>query len=228
MNRLEFEGKIGYRFKNKDLLRIALTHSSYCRENAENHCYNNERLEFLGDALLETAVSVELFRRMKNVDEGVLTKTRAQVVCETSLAAIGTNLSIGEYLLMGRGEAAIGGRQRRSNIADALEAVIGAIFLDGGYDQAADFIYREFENTMEDAINGRLFTDYKTRIQEEVQKKRDGSTIQYKLDGTSGPDHNKTFYVHIECDGKILGKGSGSSKKQAEQQAAKAALERGV
>ena len=228
MNREKFEKIIGYTFKDKSLLRTALTHSSCCRERKNCYSVNNERLEFLGDAFFDAVVSAELYKKMGKVDEGVLTKTRAQVVCESSLASAGKKLNLGEYLYMGRGEEAIGGRNRKSNIADAMEAIIGAIFLDGGYEAAADFINRQFKSTMEDAINGKLFTDFKTRIQEEIQKKKDGSTLKYVLDRTSGPDHNKTFYVHIECDGKLLGRGSGSSKKQAEQQAAKAALERGV
>lgn len=228
MSKENFEQVIGYTFNDENLLKMALTHSSCCRERSASQGINNERLEFLGDALFDAVVSAELYIRMGSVDEGVLTKTRAQVVCEASLAAAGKKLELGKYLYMGRGEEAIGGRRRKSNIADAMEAIIGAIFLDGGYEATADFINRHFAKTMQDAINGKLFADFKTRIQEEIQKKRDGSTLKYVLDRTSGPDHNKTFFVHLECDGKVLGRGSGSSKKQAEQQAAKAALERGV
>ena len=228
MNDLEFEENIGYRFANRDLLRAALTHSSYSGGEKNPHSINNERLEFLGDAFFDAVISTELFRRMGKVDEGVLTKTRAQIVCENSLESAGNRLDIGKYLYMGRGEETIGGRTRKSNIADAMEAVMGAIFLDGGYDAVAEFIKREFNDTVEDAISGKLFTDFKTRIQEEIQKKKDGRRQEYILDKTTGPDHNKKFFVHIECDGMILGEGYGSSKKKAEQQAAKAALERGV
>ena len=228
MNNSGFEKTIAYTFKNKELLTKALTHSSYCKEHAVDIRGNNERLEFLGDAFFDAVISVELYRRLENVDEGKLTKTRALIVCEKSLATVGTRLNIGEHLNMGRGEEHSGGRQRESIIADALEAVIGAIYLDGGYDEAARFVSREFASTIDDALAGKLFADYKTQVQEALQKRGQKTFISYKLDREEGPDHDKTFYVHLVCNGKTLGSGSGKSKKEAEQNAARATLEGGI
>ena len=228
MNNSGFEKTIAYTFKNKELLTKALTHSSYCREHAVDIRGNNERLEFLGDAFFDAVISVELYRRLENVDEGKLTKTRALIVCEKSLATVGTRLNIGEHLNMGKGEEHSGGRQRESIIADALEAVIGAIYLDGGYDEAARFVSREFASTIDDALAGKLFADYKTQVQEALQKRGQKTFISYKLDREEGPDHDKTFYVHLVCNGKTLCSGSGRSKKEAEQNAARAILEGGI
>jgi ribonuclease-3 len=227
VNNYDFEQMIQYAFRDKSLLEKALTHSSFCREHTAESKNNNERLEFLGDALLDAIISVELYNRMEAVDEGRLTKTRALIVCESSLAAIGTRLDIGNHLNMGKGEEHSGGRKRDSIIADAVEAVIGAIYLDGGHDAATAFVSREFRTTIEDALAGKLFSDYKTQIQEALQKGGGQNAISYHLDRAEGPDHNKTFYVHLVYNGKTLGRGFGKSKKEAEQQAAKEALERG-
>ncbi len=225
MNNGDFEKKIQYTFKNKDLLNKALTHSSYCREHGAEPKDNNERLEFLGDAFFDAIVSVELYRRLENDDEGRLTKTRALIVCEKSLAAVAAKLDIGAYLNMGKGEEHSGGRKRESIMADAVEAVVGAIYLDGGYEEAYRFVSREFGKTLEDALSGKLFTDYKTQVQELLQKRGRKTTISYHLDKEEGPDHDKTFYVHLVCDGRQLGSGRGKSKKEAEQDAAKATLD---
>lgn len=189
---------------------------------------NNERLEFLGDAFFDAIISVELYKRLEKVDEGKLTKTRALIVCEKSLATVAQKLRIGEYLNMGKGEEHSGGRHRESILADAVEAVIGAIYLDGGYDEAARFVSREFEATVIDALAGKLFTDYKTQVQEALQKRGQKTSISYHLDKEEGPDHDKTFYVHLVCNGKTLGSGRGKSKKEAEQNAARATLEGGI
>ncbi len=228
MNNGEFEKVIDYTFKNKALLDKALTHSSFCREHAVETRDNNERLEFLGDAFFDAIISVELYKRLEKVDEGKLTKTRALIVCEKSLATVAQKLRIGEYLNMGKGEEHSGGRHRESIMADAVEAVIGAIYLDGGYDEAARFVSREFESTVVDALAGKLFTDYKTQVQEALQKRGQKTSISYHLDREEGPDHDKTFYVHLVCNGKTLGNGSGKSKKEAEQNAARATLEGGI
>lgn len=165
---------------------------------------------------------------MEKVDEGKLTKTRALIVCEKSLATVAQKLRIGEYLNMGKGEEHSGGRHRESIMADAVEAVIGAIYLDGGYDEAARFVSREFKSTVIDALSGKLFTDYKTQVQEALQKRGQKTSISYHLDKEEGPDHDKTFYVHLVCNGKTLGNGCGKSKKEAEQNAARATLEGGI
>lgn len=225
MNNRIFEKKMGYRFKNRELLDRALTHSSFLRERPKGTLRNNERLEFLGDAFLDAIISNRLFKEMEGLDEGRLTKTRAQIVCEKSLAKIGRkNLDIGVYLNMGKGEDMLGGRNRDSIIADSVEALIGAVFLDSGYENTEKFVLRIFEKTIEDALAGKLFTDYKTKLQETVQKNGSGKKLHYILDKTTGPDHKKQFFVHVECEGRQLGKGQGKNKKEAEQQAAKAAL----
>lgn len=228
MNNLDFEKIIEYSFKDKSLLEKALTHSSYCRENGIETKNNNERLEFLGDAFFDAIISTELYKRLEKVDEGKLTKTRALIVCEKSLANVAGKLKIGEYLNLGKGENNAGGRKRESILADAVEAVVGAIFLDGGYDEAVRFVEREFRETIDDALAGKLFADYKTQVQEKLQKRGQKTVISYKLDKAEGPDHDKTFYVHLVCNGKTLGSGCGKSKKEAEQNAARAAIEGGI
>lgn len=228
MNNLDFEKIIEYSFKDKSLLEKALTHSSYCRENGIETKNNNERLEFLGDAFFDAIISTELYKRLEKVDEGKLTKTRALIVCEKSLANVAGKLKIGEYLNLGKGENNAGGRKRESILADAVEAVVGAIFLDGGYDEAVRFVEREFRETIDDALAGKLFADYKTQVQEKLQKRGQKTVISYKLDKEEGPDHDKTFYVHLVCNGKTLGSGCGKSKKEAEQNAARAAIEGGI
>lgn len=228
MNNGEFEKKIGYKFKDKALLEKALTHSSYCRENGVAARDSNERLEFLGDAFFDAVIGVALYKRLEKSNEGRLTKTRAAIVCEKSLAEVGSRLTIGSFINMGKGEEMSGGRNRESIIADAMEAVIGAIYLDGGYEEVYKFVSEQFADTVENALAGKLFKDYKSQIQEELQKRGKIITITYHLDKTEGPDHDKVFYVHLECNGETLGKGSGKSKKEAEQNAAKTALERGA
>lgn len=228
MNNRDFEKVIQYTFRDKELLNKALTHSSYCREHAVETKNNNERLEFLGDAFFDAIISVELYNRLTQVDEGKLTKTRALIVCEKSLAQIARRLGIGDYLNMGKGEELSGGRHRESILADAVEAVIGAIYIDSGYEEAARFVSREFADTIDNAVAGKLFTDYKTQVQEALQKRGRKTVISYHLDKETGPDHDKTFYVHLVCNGKTLGSGSGKSKKEAEQKAAKATLEGGM
>ena len=222
MNNSNFETMIQYSFRDRELLNQALTHSSFCREHTATSRDNNERLEFLGDAFLDAIISAELYKRLEKVDEGKLTKTRALIVCESSLAAVAVRLKIGQHLNLGKGEEHSGGRKRDSILADAVEAVIGAIYLDGGYEEAYRFVAREFQTTIEDALAGRLFTDYKTLVQEALQERGRKTTIFYRLDREEGPDHDKTFYVHLVYNGKKMGHGTGKSKKEAEQNAAKA------
>ena len=226
MNTKEFEKKIDYTFKNPDYLETALTHSSFHKEKNVEH-KDNERLEFLGDAFFDAIVSVELFKRMGQGTEGKLTKTRALVVCEQSLAKVGRELQIGKYINMGHGEESAGGRKKESIIADAVEAIIGALYLDGGYEAASHFVVHAFSETIEKAVEGKLFSDYKSEVQELLQKKGKPVNISYEIDKEEGPAHDKTFFVHLECDGQVLGTGVGKSKKEAEQNAAKATLQRG-
>ena len=224
MNIKEFEKTIDYKFKNKKLLERALTHSSYNREKNTRH-QDNERLEFLGDAFFDAIISAELFKKMEDSTEGRLTKTRALIVCEDSLAGVARKIGVGRYLLMGHGEEQTGGREKPSILADAMEAVIGAIYLDGGYKAARDFVLRKFDDIINEAVEGRLFSDYKSEIQEVLQKSGHNKPIVYEIDREEGPDHDKTFFVHLSYNGRILGKGKGKSKKEAEQSAAKTALD---
>ena len=224
MNELDFQKIIQYQFQNTILLKNALTHSSYVNEGKTELVGNNERLEFLGDAILDAVISDYLYTRLENVEE--LTKLRSVIVCERSLASCGTALSIGDYLRLGKGELNSGGRKRCSIIADAMEAVIGAVYLDGGWDAVQEFVIRIFSDLIEDALSGKLHMDYKTVIQERLQSHGEAD-ISYVIEREEGPDHDKTFYANLLFRGEIIGSGSGRSKKEAEQQAAKQALERG-
>lgn len=227
MNELDFQKIIDYKFNNNEFLRKALTHSSYVNEDKLlGHGFNNERLEFLGDAIFDAIISEYLFNKLNTVKEGELTKMRAAIVCERSLADCGSKISIGQYLMLGKGEENTGGRNRGSILADAMEAVIGAIYLDGGWNEAKNFVLRIFASTIEDALSGKLHMDYKTDIQEMLQS-RGEADISYVIDREEGPDHDKTFYINLYYNGHVIGSGSGRSKKEAEQNAAKQALERG-
>ena len=221
------EEKIGYSFKNRELLETALTHSSYSREAAEGQ-EHNERMEYLGDAMLDAIIGEKLYRLFPGKEEGFLTRTRASLVCEKSLAAAGRRININEYLRLGRGEEKTGGRNRDSIIADAVEAVIGAVFLDSDYETAGEMVLRLFAEAIEDAEKGKfIITDYKTELQERLQA--EGSRIdrgRYTDTDQEGPDHNKIFTVKLLIDGKEVSEGKGKSKKQAQQAAAEQALAR--
>lgn len=223
MNNTELEKILGYSFKNKEYLQRALTHSSYNREKNTKHM-DNERLEFIGDGFLDAIVGLELFNRMKDVTEGRLTKTRALIVCEKALADVAREIGLGQFLYMGHGEEAAGGRRKDSILADGMEAVIGAVFLDGGYDKTSRMVVRFFNGTIEKAIAGEIFQDYKSEVQEVLQSRGKPVNIVYVIDKEEGPAHDKTFFVHMECDGMVYGSGSGKNKKEAEQNAAKETL----
>ena len=210
------EEKIGYSFKDRSLLKKALMHSSYVNEKHLPKYECNERLEFLGDAVLELVSSEFLFFEHKTMPEGELTKTRASMVCEPSLAFCAREIELGEYLLLGKGEDATGGRKRDSITSDALEALIGAIYLDGGFANAKEFVEKFVLNDLE---NKKLFYDSKTILQEIVQANF-GKQITYKLIGEEGPDHNKSFHVMVCIGESEYGKGKGRTKKAAEQEAA--------
>ena len=227
MNSLEIQTRIGYEFSDESLLRKALTHSSCIKEKKERCDKNNERLEFLGDAFFDAIISEELYRRLDKIEEGKLTKLRALIVCEKSLACHGHKLEIGKHLFLGKGEECTGGRNRDSLVADAMEAIIGAVFLDGGYEAARDVVLQIFKNRIDDAVDDKLNSDYKTALQECLQAKGE-TRITYTIEKEEGPDHDKTFYIALFCAGKLAGRGHGKSKKEAEQNAAKEALERGV
>ena len=222
MNELleELQDKIGYRFQNTELLKQALTHSSFANEQKINKLKDYERLEFLGDAVLELVSSEFLFRENPQMPEGQLTKLRASMVCEPALAYCAKDIDLGSYILLGRGEEYTGGRYRSSITSDVMEAIIGAIFLDGGIENAKKHIYRFILSDLENKI---LFFDSKTILQEEIQKKKDAQ-LRYELIGESGPDHNKQFTVDAYLNDVLIGSGTGRTKKAAEQQAAYEAL----
>lgn len=212
----ELENRIGYRFKDFELLRKALKHSSYTNENHQAKYACNERLEFLGDAVLEVISSEFLYLENPKMPEGELTKMRASIVCEPALAFCAKELNLGEFLMLGKGEEITGGRKRDSVTSDALEAVIGAIYLDGGFANAKEFIHSFVLNDME---HKQLFYDSKTILQEMVQAEA-RHNVEYLLLKEEGPDHNKTFEVSALLDGREIGRGSGRTKKAAEQVAA--------
>ena len=221
----EIESKLNYSFKEKNYLLRALTHSSYSNENKKEKLKNNERLEFLGDSVLGLIISEYLFSHYSNLEEGQLTKIRAKIVCEASLGEASRNLKLGEYMLFGRGEELTGGRERTSILSDAFEALIAAIFLDGGMASARNFVLKSLEAVIEDAVQGKLFIDYKTRLQEVIQVQK-GNRIKYDIVKEEGPDHAKIFYTEVRLNDMIIGVGSGHSKKESEQEAAKEGLKR--
>ena len=217
----DLEEAIGYRFKNITLLQNALTHSSYANERWHNSLLSNERLEFLGDSILGMVVAEYLYKQFPDRPEGELTKMRADMVCESSLAAIAETIGLGKHLLLGHGEDRLGGRNRASILADAVEAVIAASYLDGGMVAAEGFIRRFVLTNV--PIKRMQNTDYKTALQELVQQKKH-QNLSYELTGESGPDHEKVFCVDVLLNEKCVGTGTGSSKKRAEQAAAQSAL----
>lgn len=212
----EFEEQIGYQFSNGRLLAQALTHSSYANERHMGKQADNERLEFLGDAVLEIVSSEFLFHKYPKYPEGELTRLRASMVCEPTLAFCTRELNLGRYLLLGKGEDMTGGRERKSILSDALEAVIGAIYLDGGFASAKEFIYRFILNDIE---HKQLFFDSKTILQEVVQGKN-GEELNYRLVSEEGPDHDKKFVIEARIGEIPYGCGTGRTKKSAEQEAA--------
>lgn len=212
--------QIGYRFQDEGLLKQAVTHSSFSNEQKINKLGNYERLEFLGDAVLEMISSEFLYRENPDMPEGQLTRMRASMVCEPALAYCARDIDLGSYILLGKGEEATGGRKRDSITSDVMEAVIGAIFLDGGIEEAKKYIYRFILSDLENKI---LFMDSKTLLQEEIQK-NNTAQLHYELVDETGPDHDKEFHVKAYLDGKEIGTGVGRTKKAAEQKAAYEAL----
>ena len=219
---MKLEQGLGYTFRNKALLENALTHSSYANENRERHLPDNERLEFLGDSILGFVVAEYLYRNFPDKPEGELTRIRADLVCERNLAEAAATIELGSYLLLGHGEEQGGGRKRDSIVSDAMESVIAASFMDGGFAAAKEIIDRLILSNIPKG-RPRNF-DYKTAFQELVQRKKD-QQIHYELTGESGPDHDKHFEVEVLLNGRAVGRGVGSSKKRAEQAAAEAASE---
>ncbi len=216
----ELEKRIGYTFQNQALLKRAITHSSYANEQKINKKGDYERLEFLGDAVLELVSSSFLFHEYTDMPEGKLTKLRSSMVCEPALAYCARDLEIGKFLLLGRGEEATGGRNRESITSDVMEAITGAIYLDGGFEEASKFIHRFILSDLE---NKKLFYDAKSVLQEIIQSKNSGE-LHYELIKEEGPEHDKEFFVTAMLDDQVIGNGSGHTKKAAEQQAAYEAI----
>ena len=216
------EERIGYQFRNPELIHEALSHSSYANEKKKLR-RSNERLEFLGDSVLSVVVSQHLFEHYTELPEGELTKIRAALVCEKSLHRFALRIGLGDFLLLGKGEEHTGGRERPSILADAFEAVIAAIYLDGGLEAARTHILHFIPERIPES-SSVLFGDYKTALQEIIQKNPE-EKVEYVLISESGPDHNKSFVVEVCLNSNVIGKGQGKSKKEAEQMAAKEALE---
>ncbi len=219
----DLEQALGYHFHNITLLQNALTHSSYANERWRDSLASNERLEFLGDSILGMITAEHLYRTFPQRPEGELTRIRADLVCETSLARVANRLNLGEYLLLGHGEDQGGGRKRNSILADAVESVLAAAYLDGGFEAASDLVHRFIlvDIPAEQPRN----VDYKTKLQELVQQRKN-QMIHYELTAQSGPDHAKEFCVEVRLNGEVVGNGIGSSKKRAEQDAARAAIQK--
>lgn len=216
------ENKLNYKFKNIELLKNALVHSSYANE-VRGNIHSNERLEFLGDSVLSVIVANHIYHKYPNMPEGELTRLRASLVCEKTLCELSRELEIGKYLLLGHGEDKNGGRERDSILADAFEAVLAAIYLDGGMIAAENHIMNTVLRDLDHHCDEDTFKDYKTTLQEIIQRNPEES-VTYTLVDEFGPDHNKQFTVAVKLNSNIIGTGSGKSKKQAEQMAARQAL----
>ena len=218
----ELEKAIGYQFQDISLLENALAHSSYANERWHNSLRSNERLEFLGDSILGMIVADHLYRNFPDRPEGELTRMRADMVCEQSLAVVASRINLGSHLLLGHGEEQGGGRNRNSILADAVESVIAACYLDGGYNAALKFVNTFVLSDI--PVVKYHNADYKTALQEKVQQKKN-QTLSYHLVGEEGPDHDKRFRVEVQLNGSVVGSGTGTSKKRAEQDAARVAME---
>ena len=219
------ESLLGYTFSEKKNLVMALTHSTYAYEHKTKDVIDNERLEFLGDGILDFVIADTLFHRKMNRDEGFLSKTRALIVCETTLCAKALDLGLGAYMLLGKGEEATGGRDKPSNLANVMEAVFAAVYIDGGFERAKDMILRVMNDAIETAMTGDLVFDFKSKILELAQTKGTGQTLRFEILDESGPVHDKRFTAAVILGDERIGQGEGHSKKLAEQEAAKAAYQ---
>ncbi|KYZ77334.1 ribonuclease III [Anaerosporomusa subterranea] len=220
---IKLGSRLEVKFSKLELLHQALIHTSYMNESKKCRYGDNERLEFLGDAVLDVVISEYLFRQFPSMPEGELTKARATIVCEQTLAQQAAQVGLGEHLMLGRGEQTSGGRERSSILADAFEAVIGAVYIDGGFSAVTEFIHRQFACQLEEIGAGQYNHDFKTLLQETVQRHTDGK-VHYEVTAAQGPDHNKSFEVVVLVNGNPMGRGAGKTKKEAEQHAAKQAL----
>jgi ribonuclease III len=221
----QLEDEIKYTFKDEEVISTAITHSSYANERKTKKLSYNERIEFLGDSVLSLVISEYLYRKYPSLPEGELTVTRAKIVCENSLSKCAIDIGLGKFLLLGKGEELSGGRNKASILSDAFEALIGAIYIDGGFEIARGFILKYMEGIIKSCVEGKLFYDFKTQLQEIVQQNGEQHVLYYVID-ESGPDHNKSFVTEVRINDVISGKGKGRSKKESEQNAAKDALDK--
>jgi len=219
-----FENKLGYSYTEKRNLILALTHASFAYESKDLVLDDNEKLEFLGDGILDFVIADELYKRSSGKSEGYLSKTRALIVCETTLTEKAKELGIGDLLLLGRGEVSTNGREKPSNLANAMEAIFASVYIDGGFEAARRVILSVLSTPVDAALSGKIVFDYKSRLIEYFQGMTKDKSIDFKIESESGPVHDKVFTATVIHDGKVIGKGIGRSKKQAEQEAAKAAM----
>lgn len=222
----ELELVIGYEFNSKDLILLALTHSSYANEIKDKNAAYNERLEFLGDSALDLIISEYVYYKYATSKEGVLTKMRSRIVCEATLAECAAAINLGQYMRFGKGEELTGGRTRRSILADAFEALIAAIYLDSNMETLRPILFKLMKDKIELAEKGLIVDDYKTHLQEVIQMKKENK-IKYELIGELGPDHKKVFKTAVKLNNEVIGIGEGRSKKESEQEAAMMALRSG-
>jgi ribonuclease-3 len=220
----EFEKALGYSFKNRDLLTLAFTHTTYVFEHNMGHFRSNQRLEYIGDAVMDLVIGQKLYEMKPEADEGYLSKTRSIIVCERSFAAVARKLDMGSYLLLGKGEAQTGGTEKDSTLADAFESIIAAVYFDGGFAEAERVVLTTLDQTIKDAVDGKIFLDYKSRLLEIAQMKNKQHKIEFVLVGESGPAHLREFEVEVYADDNFLARAKGHSKKEAEQRAAEASI----
>lgn len=224
MDYSELEQKLGYVFKNKDLLRLALTHTTYVFEHNQGHYLSNQRLEYIGDAVCDLVIGRKLYELKPEADEGYLSKIRSIIVCEESFAGVSRKLNIGELLLMGKGEEQTGGRDKDSTLADAFESLVAAVYFDSDFETVEKVVLDTLAETIKLAVDGKIFLDYKSRLLEIAQTKNNQHTIRFEVIDERGPQHAREFDVEVFADDEFLAKATGRSKKDAEQKCAKIAI----
>ena len=224
MDYSELEQKLGYVFKNKDLLRLALTHTTYVFEHNQGHYLSNQRLEYIGDAVCDLVIGRKLYELKPEADEGYLSKIRSIIVCEESFAGVSRKLNIGKLLLMGKGEEQTGGRDKDSTLADAFESLVAAVYFDSDFETVEKVVLDTLAETIKLAVDGKIFLDYKSRLLEIAQTKNNQHTIRFEVIDERGPQHAREFDVEVFADDEFLAKATGRSKKDAEQKCAKIAI----
>lgn len=220
----DLEKELGYEFRNKELLRLALTHTTYVFEHNQGHHMSNQRLEYIGDAVIDLVIGRKLYELKPEADEGYLSKIRSIIVCEESFATLARKLNLGELILMGKGEEQTGGRNKDSTLADCVESITAAIYFDSDFETVREVVLRLLDETINLAVDGKIFLDYKSRLLEIAQTKNNQHKVEFMVVDERGPQHDKEFDVEIYVDGKFLAKATGRTKKQAEQKCARIAI----